>query len=322
MAKVDIKLGTSLVAVYDGAPEHLTTFLDSVNLFNDTVEADFANATAAQKQAAQQTVLRFIKTRLTGKARQAATDNQTLAEMLTAVKEHCVSKVTPDNLIAQLRTLKRGENLPEFCQQLDKIISQLKAAYLRDDIPQETAQKMATKSGIETLIRCAKNNEVKTILKAGTFHSLNEAVQKFQENETINTPSTVSQIYFGNSSRGNQNRGRGNFRGNRGRGTFNTRRYDSQNFQRENFNQSRFQRGNWNPRGNWIPRSNWNQRGHVRPNMFMAQQNFQEQQLQQQMQHLQLQQQQNLQQQLQQQQPQYPQSNIHPLGVPFGQHTQ
>ncbi|XP_055527412.1 uncharacterized protein LOC129720025 [Wyeomyia smithii] len=74
MAKVDIRLGTTLVQTYDGAPENLEAFIDAVNLFNDTVTNDFANATAPQKEAAQLTVLRFVKTRLAGVARQVITD--------------------------------------------------------------------------------------------------------------------------------------------------------------------------------------------------------------------------------------------------------
>ena len=70
MAKVDIKLGTTLVQMYDGAPENLDAFVDAVNLFYDTVENDFAASTAAQQAAAKVTVVRFVKSRLTGVARQ------------------------------------------------------------------------------------------------------------------------------------------------------------------------------------------------------------------------------------------------------------
>lgn len=76
--KVDLKLGTALVQIYDGTAEHLTAFLDSVNLLNSHVEQTFEEATAAQKTAAVTTVVKFVRTRLTGKARQVVTDNQTL----------------------------------------------------------------------------------------------------------------------------------------------------------------------------------------------------------------------------------------------------
>lgn len=83
---------------------------------------------------------------------------------------------------------------------------------------------MATECGIDTLVRCTRDSEAKTILKAGTFCSLNEAIQKFREKETTTTPAKTSPIYYGGVSGGNYSRGCGNFRGNRGRGSMNARR--------------------------------------------------------------------------------------------------
>lgn len=316
--RVDLKLGTALVQVYDGTAEHLTTFLDAVNLFNSSVVDTFVEATAVQKAAAAATVIQFVRTRLTGKARQAVTDNEPLEETLAAVKNHCASKVTADNVIAELKTLKQSDNMIDFCQKVEKITDQLKSAYLRDNIPNQTAEKMSTKSGLDTLIRCAKSNELKTILKAGTFKLLSEAIQKFQEHESTSSPTMNSQIYFSSSSRGPPQRGRNNFRGNRGRGSFQTRQYNSQNFQRG------FQKSNWNQRGYGNARGNWNQKGHFRPNMFVAHQIQQPLQhpLQQQLLHYQMQNQQHMQQQQQLPQQQTPSPSIHPLGVPFGQHMQ
>lgn len=246
------------------------------------------------------------------------------SETLTAVEDHCSSKVTANNVLAELKTLKQGDNMADFCKKFEKITDQLKSAYLRENIPNQTADKMCTKSGIETLIRCARNNEVKAILKAGSFNSISNAIQKFQEHETTTASTTSSQIYFSSSSRNSPQRGRGNFRGNRGRGSFNTRRFE--NFPRDNFNYTRFQRGSWNHRLNGNTRGNWVQRGHFRPNMFVAQQNTQPlyqqpwQQAQYKMQNQQVPHLQHQQQQLQHQQ--NPCQNVHPSGVQFGQHTQ
>lgn len=316
MATVDIKLGTTLVPTYDGTPDLLDAFVDAVDLFKDIVDQAFAAATPEQKVAAETTVARFVRTRLTGKARQSINENQTINEMLNSIKVSCISKVTADSLISKLRTIKQNGSLSDFCDKIDKICSQIKSVYLKDGIPQQTASKMSTKCGIDALIQGAKNNEAKIILKAGTFHSLNEAVQKFQESESATTASTASsQIYYGYTNRGNQSRGRGNFqRGNRGRGGNNYRQYDPQNFQRGNFNNNRYHRGNRYPRGNQ------NQRGNYRPNMFVTQQS--QQPFQQQIQNLQYQMQQQHLQQPQQHFQQPPSNNIHPLGVPLGQHTQ
>lgn len=99
---VDIKLGTALVNTYDGCSEKLNAFIDAVALFNDTVDAEFAAATVAQKTAAAETVFKFIKTRLTGNARHVITGAHNFNEVLTKLKSKCASKITSDNLKAKL----------------------------------------------------------------------------------------------------------------------------------------------------------------------------------------------------------------------------
>lgn len=86
MPTVDIKLGTTLVHIYDGSPDNLHSFLDAVALFSDTVNAEFAEATADQNTAAMETVFKFVKTRLTGVARQSITGARNLTETLDKLK--------------------------------------------------------------------------------------------------------------------------------------------------------------------------------------------------------------------------------------------
>lgn len=148
--KVDIKLGTTLVQVYDGAPENLESFLDAVNLFNDTVVNEFTGATADQQAAAQVTVIRFVKSRLTGVARQVITEANDLPGILDAVKQHCESKVSSDNIIAKMKALKQKDSAESFCNEVEKLTTQLKAAYVREQIPVATANTMATKKGVRS----------------------------------------------------------------------------------------------------------------------------------------------------------------------------
>lgn len=169
MAKVNIKLGTTLIQMYDGAPENLDAFLDAVTRLNDTVTADFAAATAAAKEAANITVVRFIKTRLTGAARQVIADINDLQGILDAIKEHCSSKITSDNIIAKLKALKQKDSVATFCNDVEKLTSQLKSCFIKEDIPLQRASQMATKKGVETLINGVRNNDIKIILKAGNF---------------------------------------------------------------------------------------------------------------------------------------------------------
>lgn len=136
-----------------------------MRLFHSNVEETFEGATAAQKNAAEATVVRFIKTRLTGKARQAVSDNQTIDETLDAVKNHCMSKVTAENLIARFAAIKQKEDVSNFCDQVEKITAQLKTVYLSDNIPEATAHKMTTKHGVMPSSRALRTTKHGSYLK-------------------------------------------------------------------------------------------------------------------------------------------------------------
>lgn len=249
MAKVDIKTGTSLIEIFDGTSDKLESFLDSVSLFLDLT--DNANETPAAKAAAKLVVTRFVRTRLSGVARQAVPENVTIEELIAALKEHCATKITSDNILAKLKSLKQTTSTNAFCEEVEKLTNQLKSIYISKKIPVDVATQMSTKSGIDALIRGTKNNESKIILKAGTFSKLHDAVQKLMENETEENSSTTSQILTA-SRVNNQNRGRGsnNYRGNR-RGYSNSNRGHQNNFTRNNYSRGHYNnyRGNSNNRG-------------------------------------------------------------------------
>lgn len=323
---VDVKLGTSLIPIYDGKSENLDSFIDAVRLFEDTVIQTFAQGTPAQKAVAAQTVTRLVRTRLTDKARQTINENQSLDEMLVAIRAHCESKVSADSLVAKLNAVKQNGDLTEFCDKVDKICSQLKSVYLKDEIPQVTANKMSTKCGINALIRGTRNNDAKIILQAGSFDKLSDAIVKLMEHDTQRNESATTQILTAN--RVNlQNRGRGsiNYRGNRrGFSHSNSNQNNQNNFTRNNFSRGNYNnyRGNSYNRGyrsgrGYQNRGSFSHRGHPNQGMFML-----TQQPQQQFQHQNIQQnQQNL--------PGYPQIPVNApglqhnfLGPPQGQFTQ
>lgn len=149
MPTVDIKLGTALVNTFDGSPEKLDSFLDAVALFSDAIDIEYANATAAQKAAAQITLVRFVKTRLTGIARQAIGQLNDLQEILDAIKLRCAPKITSDSLLAKLRATKQTSTTENLCDSIEKLTGELKYAYISEQIPLDTAEKMATKRGVE-----------------------------------------------------------------------------------------------------------------------------------------------------------------------------
>lgn len=270
MPKVDIKLGTTLVQMYDGTPDNLNSFLDAVALFNDTVLEEFATATPAEKATATEITLKFIKTRLTGNARQAISGAQTLNEILNKLKEQCTSKVNSDNIKAKLGALKQKGSLDDFCDQVERLTLRLAAAYNNEDIPANKAKQMATKQGVDTLINGLNNNDTKIILRAGKFENINDATQKIHECDQTKTTQAQVFVARGNHPQRSRGRGRGRFNGGRAYNNSHNRQYNDwrnnqqsqySNYQHQQQYRSNHQRGQGN-RG----------RGRYGPSMYNPQQ--------------------------------------------------
>lgn len=120
--KVDLKLGTSIIPIYDGNQEGLGAFIDSVRLFEDSVNTDFNTATADQKAAALATLIRFIKTRLTGKARAAVGDNSpTINDIIDKLKDKCGLATSPDVYISKLNHIKQTGDINKFTTEVENL---------------------------------------------------------------------------------------------------------------------------------------------------------------------------------------------------------
>lgn len=247
MPTVDIKLGTSLVNTYDGSPAQLNAFVDAVALYSDTVDAEFQAATADQKAAAKATVVRFVKTRLIGSARQAIGELNDLQQIIAAIKLRCGAKISADGVLAKLKAARQTSSTENFCETVEKLADDLRSAYINENIPADTAEKMATKRGVEALATGIKNPESKLIMKAGTFGKISDAVQKLQENESREPSTSRPQIFHVRGHHiGYRGRGRGfSGRGNRprGRNSFHNGRYNGNSIFSNNFRTS--SNGNW-----------------------------------------------------------------------------
>lgn len=240
----DIKTATALVQNYDGSPTGLETFVDSVNLLNDL--------TAPEHIA---TGIRFLKTRLSGRARSAVPPNaQTFDEITDAVKLACKSIDTPDSILAKLKATKNRGDQQKFCDEVEILSQKLSTLYVENQIPADVANKMATKAGVDTLINGVSNAEIKIILKASEFNSVQKAIQKINETQT----SEQSQVFSFNT----RGRGRGNIRNNTQYSNYSRNRSATNDNFNRSFgyqNQNRRGRGHNSYRGNF--RGNYHSRG-------------------------------------------------------------
>ena len=171
------------------------------------------------------------------------------AEALIAdVKLRCEIKVTPENLLAKMRSMKTKGSNEVFQQELETLSNKLKASYLEQMIPEPVAARMATKAGVDTLINQASSLEEKLILKTGSFSSIQEAIQKV--NECVQTNENRQVLHFNKNGNHTNNRWRNvPTRNNRGNHVRQNNRGRSQNFYPQQ-NQRTFYRPNSN-RGNF-----------------------------------------------------------------------
>lgn len=242
----DIKTATALVQNYDGSFTGLDTFIDSVSLLSDLTPQEHIA-----------TAIKFVKTRLSGKARSALPPNpQTLVELTNAIKQACKSLETPESILAKMKAIKNKGDQQKFCDEVETLSQKLSTLYINNQIPATVANKMATKAGVETLINGVPNTELKIILRASEFDSIQTAIQKIHESQP--EPPRILSFH----SRGH---GRASFGNNSQPSNFSRNRFVSNNDSNRhygNYSQNHSRRGNGrrnNYRGTF--RGNYQNRG-------------------------------------------------------------
>lgn len=243
----DIKQATAIVQPYDGTVAGFESFIDSVNFLKDLIQPNHMAM-----------AVRFIKTRLSGKARNGFPDNiATIDALIDHIKAKCKDTTTPDTIIAKLNATKQRGQLTSFCEEIENLCNKLENCCIMQEVPENVAKTMSTKAGVTALISGISASDTKLILKAGNFTCIKDALQKAQE---CTNDASTSQI-FNVLSRLNfvRQNPTSNFRGN----GFNRNR----NFRRNNFNprpqqnyyqhqqgyyqsqRGKYQRGGFNNRG-------------------------------------------------------------------------
>lgn len=138
----DIRTATAVVTIYDGASDGLQAFVDACDLMKELTS-----------DANQPMLLKFLKTRITGKARQGLPDNiNTYLDFISNIKQRCHDTTSPEQILVKLKSVKQRESLDSFCEQIEAISNKLKTIYLEQRIPENVATNMVKKATVEALI--------------------------------------------------------------------------------------------------------------------------------------------------------------------------
>lgn len=239
----DVKLAASILLPYDGDDEKLPAFIDAVKLLKTMAPND------------EQTLKLFLMTRIGGKARNALpTDvtNKTINDIVKLIKDACECKTTTEQVMAKIKSVKKGLPKQQYCNEIETLCNKLANAYMKDNVPHETAKKLAAKAGLETLIKLTPNETAKMALQIGSYSTIEQAIQKLNELPENENQNQMNNVFHFNHRRSTPNRGnwrRGsnnnNFtpRYNQNNQRFNDREYS--NFNARQYGNNRGARGGY-----------------------------------------------------------------------------
>ena len=165
--------------IYDGNTDGLENFVDSSNLLKELCPKN------------PQMLVKFLKTRLIGKARLGLPPNiDDFDSLINDIRSRCQEKLNPDKIISQLKSIRQTDT-KALCDEVELLSTKLKNVYLQLHIPEKVANDMSLKHGINALIEKVHNQETKIVLKAGQFASVSDASEKVLENERNSNGSQI-----------------------------------------------------------------------------------------------------------------------------------
>lgn len=227
---------------YDGDPGALDAFIAAIEM-----------ASAASPANLQQTLVKCIRTKLTGKALEAVpAETQNANEVIRLLKDKIKTENTKVVMGRFLALKADRSSMKKFSDEAEELADKLRKAYICDGIPTDLAKKMTIEKTIEMCRLSAKTPLVKSVLASTHFEEPRDVVAKFiTESSAEKTEAQILSFGKNTNVRNNQNnRGRGGHRNNN-RGYFN--RHNGYN------NRGNFQgRGRGNFRGNFRGRRNFN----------------------------------------------------------------
>ena len=205
MASEFLNLASAIIkSKYDGNPSDLQSFLDSINLLGSFVEDQMAIAVT------------FVKTRLTGRARDLITSEDSLNSIANRLKT--AIKIPSSAEIGQrlIGLRHSGQSATAFAKEVDELAESLNRSFIGEGVPSDVASKYVTSAVKKALVSNVRDDRVKTILEAQTFETPAGVTARYTElcpGSNQKTVLSYRQRQGGNRGRYNNGNGRGRSRG-------------------------------------------------------------------------------------------------------------
>lgn len=231
-----LNTASKLITDFDGKPENLRTFLDSLQLV-DTLKGTH-----------EQVAVSLIRTKLKGTARNLINNESSIDEIINKLKTS-VRGESVEVLTAKIMNIKQNNKSANvYCTEVESLVKSLESAYISDGLSCELANKYSTQVAVKAITKNCTIDKVKLIMEAGQFDNMNDAISKFVNSCTEATGQQNAILYFKQkpNNRNNYQRGRGRFRG---RGNFSRNGNNNNSNNRNNNNNYHNNNSNNNYRG-------------------------------------------------------------------------
>lgn len=160
--------GETIPNPFNGDPLQLQAFLNAIDLLTTIAEDK------------QETLVAFIKTRLTGKALENLHTSDDTAQK---IKTRLSDSIKPENdkiIRGKMAALKADhKSLTDFTKQADSLADSLKRALILEGIPSTKANSMVIDETIAMCKNSARSDYVKSVLASSSYSNAKEVVAKF-----------------------------------------------------------------------------------------------------------------------------------------------
>lgn len=217
---------------FNGDPLSLQSFIDSVDLLK----------TLATDQNLINILIKFVLSKLEGKARESVTPNPITVE---AIINELKGKIKYENskvIEGRMQALRADRvKLQEFSQKADELADCFQRALIMEGIPVEKAQEMTVDKTVEMCRASARSDLAKAVLASSSFKDPKEVVAKFlieinsenKERQVLTFKASQNKTFQRNynvNSRGRNPNFRPNFSSNRRNFNFNRPQNNNRNF--------------------------------------------------------------------------------------------
>lgn len=190
-------------------------------------------------------LLRVLRTKLKGTAREYLPRNATIAE----IKEILQRKIKVKNskiITGQLMALKADKtNFTEYATRAEDLAEQFNRSLILENVPSETANAMTIEKTIDLCTSNTRSQIVKSVLESTKFDDPKEVIATYIIQERKHNPNETQVLAFQQTNRFNRNRNFGN-----------AQRYQRNGYQNNNY------RNNFRPNRHNFNRNTHSQRGH------------------------------------------------------------